>query len=301
MSSVYNILHRYNAILRRLRMSDASYQEIESFLLDESNKRNIPMNIAERTFKRDREDLLETFGIDIVYSTKTKKYHLEDEDALNSKFRLLDAVEAAVLLRNEEVLRPYIYPENRKPIGSHHFFGLLHAIQNKLVTELTYYKIEDDIETQRMLEPLALKEAMGYWYLLATDRKDNRIKTFAVDRIVQMHPTKKHFKRPIVNIEKMFANSFGIMILEEGEPPLIQLEFSWQQAQYVKHFPLHASQKVVSENETVAVISLQLHPTYDFLQKLLSYGPEVKVLEPASVRKTIMEYLNNALIQYIKK
>jgi proteasome accessory factor B len=55
---------------------------------------------------------------------------------------------------------------------------------------------------------------------------------------------------------------------------------------------------VVSENETECIMELYLSPTYDFVMELLSIGKEVKVLEPESLKKEIIERIKATLQHY---
>ena len=67
----------------------------------------------------------------------------------------------------------------------------------------------------------------------------------------------------------------------------IILEFSWQQGNYMKSFPLHESQSILEDNEDRVLIELFIHPTNDFIMELLKYGEDVKVLEPQSLIDTM--------------
>ena len=77
----------------------------------------------------------------------------------------------------------YVFLENRQPKGLEHFSGLFYAIRNKRILKFTHYKYWDETVTVRTVHPLALKESQGRWYLLAVDTKDNRLKTFGLDRM----------------------------------------------------------------------------------------------------------------------
>jgi hypothetical protein len=50
------------------------------------------------------------------------------------------------------------------------------------------------------------------------------------------------------------------------------LSFNSEQAQYVKNYPLHSSQKIIKETKDEIVFELYLYITGDFIRELLSYG-----------------------------
>jgi len=60
---------------------------------------------------------------------------------------------------------------------------------------------------------------------------------------------------------------------------------------------LHQSQTETKETPEEIYFEFFLHPTYDFMQEILSYGKEVRVLEPINlvddIKKHLQESLNN--------
>jgi proteasome accessory factor B len=65
------------------------------------------------------------------------------------------------------------------------------------------------------------------------------------------------------------------------------LQFSWQQGNYIKSFPLNTSQKIISDTEDELLIELFIHPTNDIVMELMKYGSDVKILEPKSLQNEI--------------
>lgn len=291
MASTQSILERYLAILRRLKKSPASFEEISGSLDREFGFRNLELSFSKRTFKRDREDLEASFGVEIMFDQKSGKYFLHDDDSLDMKGRAFDAFHIASVIQTSVKLSRSVFPESRRPVGSENFYGIVYAIENKKIVRFKYYKIEDDITTDRRVIPIGLKESLGYWYLVGKDLKDNHIKVFGTDRLSDLEFDGRFNPDEIdFDVEKYFARSFGVIVPRDAVPVKVILEFDWNQGQYIIRFPLHSSQQIVSENDHHVIIELDLYVTYDFEQKLLSFGPDVKVLQPESLAKTIREY-----------
>jgi predicted DNA-binding transcriptional regulator YafY len=190
--------------------------------------------------------------------------------------------------------------EKRKPLGIENMHGVLHAIKNKVQLEFTYEKYWGEQEvSKRIVCPLALKEARYRWYIIALDTKDNRIKTFGLDRVTDFEISKIKFRCPKdYNAEKAFADSFGIINGNGAKPQTIVLSFTPEQGKYVKSLPLHPSQKELVSNESEYRIQLTMHATYDFEMELLSLGNQVKVLEPLSLQNEIKRRLTEAIERY---
>ena len=101
--------------------------------------------------------------------------------------------------------------------------------------------------------------------------------------------------------EIYFKDAFGV-IVDEDEYPVetIQLKvFSKNHHdEYLRHLPLHASQREVERYEDYSIFEVQVRPAYDFCQELLSYGEEVEMLSPPYLRDYIAERIKKAAIRY---
>jgi predicted DNA-binding transcriptional regulator YafY len=91
---------------------------------------------------------------------------------------------------------------------------------------------------------------------------------------------------------------FGISSDGLDKPEKVTLEFDYEQGQYIKHFPLHGSQQVVSEDGDKVVVELFVYLSWDFIKELLSWGPEMTVLGPVSLRERVKMLLKQTLECY---
>ena len=62
--------------------------------------------------------------------------------------------------------------------------------------------------------------------------------------------------------------------------------------------PLHRSQEEMETHEDFSVFSYFLTTDYDFKQDLLSFGEEIKVLEPKTLRREISQIINSLSNNY---
>lgn len=294
-------LKRYSLIINKLRKNASSFEEIQKYLAEQSINDEENYEISIRTFQREIKEIASTHGIEITYNRLQGVYEIvydgnEDRnERLMESFQIIDALKISTNLSNHLIL------EKRKPLGTNNMNYLIHAIKNRNETRFSYSKYWTDelIDTQRKVQPLALKEARYRWYLVAKDLKDNRIKTFGLDRITNLEITNLKFIFPEnYNPEEAFRHSFGIINEDNKEPQKIVLSFSFEQGKYIKSLPLHHSQKELTNDENEFRIELLLHPTYDFVMELLSIGAEVKVLEPESLKKEMIKKLEATLNLY---
>jgi predicted DNA-binding transcriptional regulator YafY len=83
-----------------------------------------------------------------------------------------------------------------------------------------------------------------------------------------------------------------------GKPEKIELRLSTVAAKLVETQPLHSSQKKIKESKEGTVFQFELHPCQELYNFILSYGNEVEVLKPSSLRKEILRRLDLAMKNY---
>jgi predicted DNA-binding transcriptional regulator YafY len=176
---------------------------------------------------------------------------------------------------------------------------LLHAIKNKLKIKFTYQKFWEEEVSQRLVEPFALKEFKNRWYILAKDSKDNNIKSFALDRLTNLEITTQHYLYPHnYSVEENYRYCFGIISPNGSDPQDIILSFDPFQGKYIKTLPLHETQEVLVDNDQETRIKLKLCLTHDLFMELLSFGDNMKVIEPKELSEEIKEAHKKAYKQY---
>jgi predicted DNA-binding transcriptional regulator YafY len=292
-------LIRYKHIVNKLRRKPSSFSEVASYLERQSELEDYDFAISKRTFKRDTEDIFSLYSIEIKYDFTRKVYYIEDEGDTAKSDRLLEAFDTLYVLNMTEDLSNYIHLERIRPKGTDNLYGLIHAIKNKLMIQFDYEKYWDDAITHRQVEPYALKEFKNRWYLLGKAANDSYVKTFALDRMTELEITNTKFEvLPSFNIKEMFKYCYGIITPKDQQPEEIILSFYPKQGKYIKSHPLHESQEIVVDNEDELQIKLKLYITHDFKMGLLSYGENVKVLQPASLAEQLKADYEKAWKQY---
>ena len=179
---------------------------------------------------------------------------------------------------------------------------MLDAIQNRKRVEFTYRKYVEGNSEKRTVEPYFVKEFKNRWYVIARDKKDQRVKTFALERI-ENDPSpaspSASFDIPItITPASFFKDSLGIFKLSDIKVEEIELSFNTLKGKFIKSQPLHSSQTILIDSETELRIKLKLQITHDFIMELLSHGSEVKVIAPESLKNRIVEELAQTLKNY---
>ena len=299
-------ISRYLLILKKLKVKPYStYEELQSYIesqLDylQMQDDNLNIGFSKRTLQRDIKEIRNVFGIDIEYSKINKGYFISQNETENMNFqRMMEAFDMFNSLNLAQDLTPFIHLEKRRPQGTENLYGLLHAIKNKLKIKFTYQKFWEEELSQRFVEPYALKEFKNRWYVLAKDSRDNNIKSFALDRLTNLEITTQHYQYPDnYSIEQSYRYCFGIISPNDEEPQEIILSFDPFQGKYIKTLPLHETQQVLVDSDEETRIKLKLYLTHDLVMELLSFGDNMKVIEPKSLADQIKQAHKNAYKQY---
>jgi proteasome accessory factor B len=289
---------RYLYIIDRLTTVPSNFRDLHKHVMAKLENDDLGNNFeySSRTFDRDKKDIFDLFGILIQYNRKDKVYYIEEDVEDISASRMIDAFSIHQVLKEGNKITPSIYLENRKSSGTNLINGILYAIQNNFQITFTHTKFWEMEITQRTVKPIAIKESQHRWYLIAQDNKDGRVKNFGFDRISNLKILDDKFKPIVFNVEKTYQYAFGIETYEPEQKVI--LIFTWQQGNYIKSFPLHASQKIIFDTEDALEIELYIHPTNDFIMELLKYGADVEVSEPTALRETVKNRIEEMIKIY---
>jgi predicted DNA-binding transcriptional regulator YafY len=227
-------------------------------------------------------------------------YFIEEDFEPEINDRILEAFDMYHALKTQEKLSPHIHLEKRRPQGTEHLYGLLHAIRNRQHITFNYQKYYKDHPENRTVAPMALKEFKNRWYLFAQDTYDENIKCYALDRLSELEILKTSFVvDEYLDINEYLKYCFGIITPNAEKTDEVILSFDPLQGKYIKSLPLHHSQKILVDNDDELRVSLQLYITYDLIMELLSFGSTMRVIAPQTLVDQLKETYEKALENYL--
>lgn len=299
-------ISRYMLILKKLKLKPYStYEELHTYIENQfeyfqMQDDSLHLGFSKRTLQRDIKEIRNIFGIDIEYSKSQKGYLISQSEGENMNFqRMMEAFDMFNSLNLAQDLVPFIHLEKRRPQGTENLYGLLHAIKNRLKIKFTYQKFWEEELSKRLVDPYALKEFRNRWYIVAKDNKDSNIKSFALDRLTELEITNQKYHYPDnYSVEQSYRYCFGIISPNDEDPQDIILSFDPIQGKYIKTLPLHETQQILVDNDKETKIKLRLCLTHDLLMELLSFGNNMKVIEPKVLAEQIKLAHEKAYRQY---
>ena len=255
--------------------------------------------LCRRTLYNYRRDIAEIFGITIECDPSTYEYYIADEDKHNSSVTdwLLNSGAVSDALASARDISGRIFLENIP--SAREFLGtVIDAIRGGLRISFDYRNYSRSRPTAGVLyEPYFLKLFRQRWYVVGRNVRDNKVKTYALDRMTRVTHTGETFEMPAdMDPEKYFRDSFGI-IVSHNAPKRITIRTDHRNANYLRDLPLHPSQEeVVHDGFSLFYYTMRI--TDDLITELLSYGPRITVLGPPELRAALTTAMRQALDNY---
>lgn len=259
------------------------------------------IKVSERQLKRDIESLRAEFGLNIQYSAYQRGYFLENEELTFPYFlKLLE------FSQNMDLLKSYLkegsniaeimdFEDYNSFIGLQFIRDIAFSIKQQSEINLKYKRFDGEAEKEYLVQPYLLREYLNRWYVIGILCDTREIRTFGLDRIVELQNSGKRFKKdPKIDLHTLFRNIIGINISEVGKPEEIELACTFYMGNLLKTLPLHSSQKVVSETADTIVLSYKMGINFELRQRLLMMSTQAKVVKPISLKNELEEMLAQA-------
>lgn len=255
--------------------------------------------LARRTFYSYRNAIEELFKVNIECNQSTFEYYIEKDSSRGESVMnwMLNSASIGNLLNDAKEIGDKIFLEE-VPSAREHLPLVVGALKERRPIRFNYHPYTRiNPSTNIVVEPYFLKIFEQRWYVTGRNIKDSVIKTYALDRMSDSVMLAESFEMPEdFDAEAYFRDSYGI-IFDEGEVKNVAIRTDARQAKYFRSVPLHHSQREIL-HDSYSIFYYKIKITPDFLQKLLSYGPKITVLNPPELRAMIVDSLRSSLENY---
>jgi len=326
-------LIRYRVIDRMITNPYRPYPNLEDLIdgCSETLGKQVSKSTLEKDLHAMKNDSALGYEAPIRYSKEYDGYYYEDPDFSISDIPLSDEeIDAIVIAANtldqfkgiaifnqygaaiEKILNKVkLAPWEQRGTGSsiqfeqlptvrgnEHLGQLFTAIQQRHVVTFEYASYKTGDRGVKQVEPYLLKEYSNRWYLLGFSRARADFRVYGLDRIQALVTTVERFDRqPNFDSDNFFKHSIGITANIQEQPEDVVLQCTPVLGKYLESQPLHESQ-AIQAHDAHWEIRLQVLLTYELEQKLLSFGNEVRVIQPENLKTKLVTTLQAALEQY---
>jgi len=190
------------------------------------------------------------------------------------------------------------YESNIDYTGYDKIQPLFNAIVNKRVLNIHYEPFNKD-SIDLTFHPHYLKQYNNRWFVFGLN-EDLKIPTWnmPLDRIKSIKEVSSKYIDNTIDWEEHFYDIIGVTTYDKCVLEEIELIFTKEEAKYVTTKPLHPSQRAKELQTDELQIIIKVIPNYELEMKLLSYGENVKVIRPESIKQRIAERLKQASKNY---
>lgn len=257
--------------------------------------------LPRRTFYNYRMAIEDLFKINIECNPSTFEYYIDEGDIHNESVTnwLLNTTAMSNVLSESRDVSNRIFIED-VPSAREFLAIVIDALKEFHQIKFTYQPYtRTNASSDIVVEPYFLKIFRQRWYVTGRNVKEDKIKTYALDRMKDVVVMKDVFEIPEDFDPVAYTKySYGI-IFSQGEVKNVSIKTDSRQAKYIRALPLHSSQHEMI-HDSYSIFDYRLRITPDFVQELLSYGPNITVLDPPELRAMIVTSLEESLANYQK-
>jgi predicted DNA-binding transcriptional regulator YafY len=328
MPHIKNALIRFRVIDRCLRNKYKPFpskQELRTACEEALYGSEDGANICDSTIEKDMFAMKMEHDAPIKYSKRDKGYYYEDEDFSINDIPLteddVDAIKFAantlIQFRDVEMFKQFGFAIDKifdrvnisqDPMaddlsslvqfetaisvkGNEFLSPLLTAIRGKNIVHFEYESFVNGKKKARKVVPLLLKEYRNRWYLISFDTVKETIMTYALERMEELEVgTEIHAGTIDFNAARFFRHAVGITA-NDSLPDHVVFKADNVAAKYIESQPFHQSQQMIRVGKNKTTFSLDVLISEELIRSMLSFGGEIEVIEPISLREMIIQRL----------
>lgn len=158
------------------------------------------------------------------------------------------------------------------------------------------YRSFNDKEFRWTIHPYYIKQYNNRWFLLGKNPDYTNLSNIPLDRIDVIEPLHIPFiPNTEFDFDTIFEDVIGVTVTKAPAED-IKLRVSQKRLQYILTKPIHKSQ--ICNDPELGIVSIKVVINKELEALLLSYGPDVEVLKPESLRNRIQAKVKESFDTY---
>jgi predicted DNA-binding transcriptional regulator YafY len=184
-----------------------------------------------------------------------------------------------------------------RPVSAEHFQIVCTALLERVRLELTYYSRTRDAGSHRIISPQRLVHYRDNWYMDAWCHSREALRSFALDAIQEaaIRP-ERALEIADEQLDRELGTGYGIFA--GGEVRTAILRFSPKMARWVSREKWHSHQRGRFEADGSFTMELPYSGEQELVMDIMRFGPEVEVLGPEELRRSVSANLRKTLSLY---
>lgn len=175
-------------------------------------------------------------------------------------------------------------------VNRDHFKVIQKSAYEEKKLKIKYLSQHSNKMNDRVVDPYAIKNHNGIWYLIAFCHQRNEVRVFAMNRILAIETTDIDFYKPTnFSTDEFFKDSFSIYRTEKKYH--VKLKFSPYQARWIRERQWHKSQQLTELEDGGLILEMEVQGLDEVKRWVMQYGGEVEVVEPEILKCDVIKEL----------
>ena len=256
---------------------------------------------SERTLERLKEEMKDSFGLELVYEDKAYRLQVNPNPAQDWLYKMIEAVREVDFyqraIEDHRFQERILYEETVKPALYNNLAPIFEAIIKSSRIEFTYHFFDSDRYVPMTIEPYLLKKYQQRWYVIGYSDYSKGIRSYGLDRISELNILNDRFT--FADYKSIIENYNSIVGLNySNEPVRMVLRAFDEQRRYLAEVPLHHSQKPIASEDNWTDYEYIVRPNFELMQQLMRIADQSVIMEPEDMRSELSEKLRAALKKY---
>lgn len=247
--------------------------------------KNLPIELEEIEYLKDAIDLLR---------------QVNDFKILGDVDSIINKLQNTVNTNTEGGSAIVQFEKHTTALGTEYIDGIFDAIKGNTVLRITYQSFKAPAPVQCIFHPYLLKEYRNRWFVIGRKEKEGSVIILALDRIKEIKNSgEEYIQNNLFNPDSYYNNLIGVSIPDGEKIQPIELKVTNNQSPYIRTKPIHHTQEIIYEYKNGDIkVRLWLINNYELRSVLLSYGSDIEVLKPESLRNEMKEIFKKAVNNY---
>ena len=170
------------------------------------------------------------------------------------------------------------------------------AVLSQQTVAMKYRTGRSGAESERGLDPYRVWYRSGGLYVIGHDHQSGEVRTFAIDRIVEIEATDKSFEvAPSFDFDTFVSSAFGVI---SETPVAVRIRFDSDWKNHVMEHTWHPSQKIAELPDGGLELTMEVGGTTEVRNWVMSFGAGAEVIEPSELRADVITELERVTARY---
>jgi len=161
---------------------------------------------------------------------------------------------------------------------------------------IKYHSFNSNVVTERKFDPYIIEIYDGCYHLIGYCHLRNEVRDFRISRIIELQLIDEFFERPRNFYQNYKKGRFGKLAGQEQIKLL--LKFTGKAARYVKEYESRKADFLVEERDGGLLFEKNTTMTPEIVKWVLSFGSDVLILEPESLREQVIQEARKMVERY---